>query len=464
VVQLYAGLMHDALATVTLDRAPGSTPLPTQIAAALRTLVATGALASGDAVPSSRAAARTLSVSRGTVTAAYDQLVAEGYLVARDRSGYRVAPRLVATAPRTELGALGRAAPRRVHADFTAGAEPERPLDDAAWRSALRTAIAPGGPQLEDAVAQHLRLVRAMAVPASSVVVTAGARAGLALLLGVAARRSGRVSRVAVESPGFPGLRRVLEALAVDVIPVPVRDGRMDASALDAALPLDLVLVTPNHQFPSGTSLPVDARQALIAWATRSGALLVEDDYDSEYRHLGPPLPPLWSLAPDRVAHLGTFSAVLGRDIGTGYLLVPPSWADDLAAARKALGAGVAPLLQRALARYLQAGGLKRRLGRARRRSSAAAEAVAGHLDALRAAAGVTSVTDSGHLLVLEMGPIEAARVRHACAAAGLRVADLAEGWAGGPGRTGVLLNYGGRSPEEATSAVATLLSALAPR
>lgn len=453
--------MLDALSGINLDRSPGTPALPAQLAAAVRQRIVIGALPSGNPVPSTRAAAEALGVARGTVTAAYDQLVAEGYLVARDRSGMRVAPRLAA--PPRRPSATTRPAPKETAPllDFAAGSEPTRPVDDPLWRTSLRAAVGPGGPTLEEAVAQHLRLMRAMAVTPDDVVVTAGARAGLALLLSTVARREGRGPRVAVESPGFPGLRRVLHALSVDTIPVPVGTDGPDLAALDAALPLDLVLVTPNHQFPSGAALGAGGRQALIGWAARTGVLIVEDDYDSEYRHLGPPLPPLWSLAPDGVAHLGTFAAILGRDVGTGYLLAPPAWRDGLAATRSALGSGVAPLMQRALARYLLAGGLKRRLSRARKRSAEAASLVAGRAPELLAARAVTAVTDSGHLLVLEMPAPDAARVRDACGRAGLRVAGLDEGWADDPGRSGILLDYGGHPIDEIRAALGLLVRAL---
>lgn len=453
----------EALSTLALDRTPRAAPLPAQIAAGVRGLIASGALASGDALSSSRSAAQSLGVARGTVSAAYDQLVAEGYLVTRDRSGVRVAPNLPAAQPQTS--AATRRPPSRATQpllDFGAGHETSRPLDDALWRSSLRAAVASGGPLLADAIAQHLRLMRAMAVEPESVIVTAGARAGLALLLGAVARRTGARPRVAVESPGFPGLRRVLEVLGVETAPIPVGPDGVDVAALDGALPLDLVLVTPNHQFPAGTALHAAGRQALIGWATRTGVLLVEDDYDSEYRHLGPPLPALWSLAPDAVAHLGTFAAVLGRDVRTGYLVAPPSWHDDLVEAQTTLGGGVAPIVQRAVARYLQAGGLRRRLARSRRRAEAARAAAAEGLGALRAQPAVTEVTDTGHLLVVAMAGADAARARDECRRRGLLVTDLADGWAGNPGLTGLLLNYGGHEPAEVRRAVAVLTTAAA--
>lgn len=453
--------MLDALSAFTPDRSPGAAPLPTQVAAALRKRIADGTCASGSALPSSRRAAAALGLSRGTVTAAYDQLVAEGYLVARDRSGMEVAPRL-AGHPRR-----GRPAPVRPTAapseglDFTAGAEPTRPVDDPQWRSSVRAAIAPGGPRLEEAIATHLRTMRAMPVAPEDVVVTAGARAGLTLILREIASAVGRPLRVAVESPGFPGLRRVLEALAADPVPIDVTSAGLDLAALDAALPLDLVLVTPNHQFPSGGSLQAKGRQDLIAWAGQAEVLIVEDDYDSQYRHLGPPLPTLWEHDPHAVAHLGTFSAVLGRDVGTGYLIVPEGWREGINASQATLGNGVPPLMQRAMARYLQVGGLRRRIVRARRSSAAAAEVMAAAVPELVRLLGAPAVSDSGHLLVLELAQARADRVRAECASHGVQIADLSQGWAGGVPRHGVLLNYGGHCPADIAAASSALTRVL---
>ncbi|WP_345584412.1 PLP-dependent aminotransferase family protein, partial [Tessaracoccus lubricantis] len=254
----------------------------------------------------------------------------------------------------------------------TTGAWP----DDAAWRSAWRRAVADEAvPPLADAVAEHLRHMRGVVVDPGRITVTSGARSGLSLLLAVAARRSGRRARVAVESPGFPGLRRLLEHSGSDTVALPVGEAGPDLASLARAhrrSPIDLALVTPNHQYPDGGALSARHRQAMIAWARDEGVVLVEDDFDSERRHLGPPLPTLWSLDPTVVAHLGTFAAVIGRGVGTGYLVAPPAWQDEVDEAADATGAAPPLLLQRAVAAYLADGGLRRRLARARRRATSA--------------------------------------------------------------------------------------------
>lgn len=467
-VQL-GGQVSESLDGVALDRSPSAAPLPVQLAAEVRRLVAHGVLRPGDAVPSSRAAAEALSVSRGTVAAAYDQLTAEGYLVARARSATRINPGLIpAGAPGLGRPRVGSARSTPPALNFLPGHESTGPLsDDASWRAAWRGAVREtptmdplGEPALRRAIAQHLRLSRAMAVDPDAIAVTAGARAGLGLLLAV---RGAAQPRVAVESPGFPGLRRLLAQMGAVTVPVPVSREGFEARALDRAhadVRLGLVLVTPNHQYPLGGALPAGARQELIAWSRHSGVLLVEDDYDSEYRHLGPPLPPLWQLDPAAVAHLGTFSAVLSPAVATGYLVVPERLRPALAQTMRGLGANVSPLAQLALARYLEKGGLRRRLGRARKRLTAAQAEVAAALPSL---AAWGQATDTGHLVVIETDDDAARRWREALRARGLLVGDLADGWAGGEARAGLVVDYGGHDPDRVRRAMRLIRDSAPP-
>ncbi|QGF24304.1 PLP-dependent aminotransferase family protein [Raineyella fluvialis] len=426
--------------------------LPAQIAAGVRRDVGAGTLRPGEPMPSSRALAQTLGVSRGTVEAAYDQLVAEGYLLSRPRSGMLVNPRLRATVPAPREGAgQSRAedpAPG-TDLDLVPGHDSNSPLVDPAWRSAWRRAadterlpdqrtIDPtGDPVLRRAVAEHLRLMRGLLVDPAQVVVTAGSREGLALLLAglVADGRSGPL-RVGVEDPGFPGLRRTLARLGVATVPLPV-----DGSGLVVPTADDVpgvVLVTPNHQYPYGSAMPATRRTELLDWASTTGTLVVEDDYDSEFRYVGSPPPALYGLSPGApVVHLATFSAVLSRDVGTGYLLLPESLVGPVTRIRQDLGCPVAPILQRAVAHYLDDGGLRRRLQRSRRRLAATHRLVAEVLERIPGA------VDQGRMLVVERPPEVAAAVLAGCAERGLLLGDLADGWSGTPHSTGVVLGYG---------------------
>lgn len=460
--------------TPVLDPRSGPT-LPAQIAAAVRADVAAGRLRAGEAMPSHRGLARRLEVSRGTVESAYDQLLAEGYLLSRPRSGTVVNPGLGKAGPPPPVPALRpgigdvrdvpdvTAVPEAL--DLVPGHDPRSPLDDPAWRSAWRRAteavsggfhpIDPVGDLvLRQAIAEHLRLMRGLLVDPGRVVVTAGSREGLALLL-TALAEPGRQPTVGVEDPGFPGLRRTLERRGVPTVPLPM-DGTGMVPGPGASSP-DVMLLTPNHQYPYGSVMPATRRAELLDRAAQRGTLVVEDDYDSEFRYLGPPPPALYGLsAGAAVAHLGTFSAVLSRDVGTGYLLLPEELVGPVASVRADLGCPVAPVLQRAVARYLADGGLRRRLQRSRRRLVAAHALVAEDMR------DVPGAVDQGRLLVLERPAAQAAAVLERCARRGLLLGDLADGWSGTPGSTGVVLAYGNVGPADLARALDILREVLA--
>ena len=290
-----------------------------------------------------------------------------------------------------------------------------------------------------------------MNVDAERVLVTGGARDGLAVTLRAFTARLQRPPVVAVESPGFPGLRRALENTFVTVIPC---DSDTNGPLPPPTKP-DLVLLTPNHQFPYGAPLSAGRRNELLAWADDASVWVVEDDYDSEFRHLGPPLPTMWSLAPERVIHLGTFTQVLGRDVGTGYVLVPDALQPHMAAARYATGAAVAPILQRALAQYLDEGGLRRRIARGRRRLNRAQ----GRVQAQTARADERlKVVNTGHLLIVECPHADAAKLQARCRERGVAIGMLADGWSSAPDLDGVVLAYGNARDEEAGYAAGVLI------
>lgn len=443
-------------------------PIPEQIVRAVRDHVASGALRPGEPFASSRALAAHLGVSRGTVVVAYDQLIAEGYLIAAPRSGVRIHPDLATALRRTPAPRPTRALtqlPHRLPLDFIPGHEQPHPLADADWRRALRRAVDPPGrevwrpeaqgePELRSAIADHLRVMRGIQPSLDGLFVTGGAREGLSVLLEALRPAYHRPIRVAVETPGFPGLRRALARSAAELVAMPVDgDGPQPISES-----VELALVTPNHQFPHGTAITAARRQELLAWAQAAGTVLVEDDYDSEFRHLGPALPALWPQDPGRVVHLGTFTGVLGRDIALGYLLVPPPLREPVRQARDGLGLPVSPLIQRAVADYLSEGGLRRRIVRSRRRLTAAGRAVAEAL-ARHGLAEDSAVVDTGHLLVIGCDEATAARVRRGCARRGVGVGLLAEGWADAPQRAGLVFSYGTQPVEQVAAGVEILLS-----
>ncbi|MFB6575154.1 MocR-like pyridoxine biosynthesis transcription factor PdxR [Kocuria palustris] len=404
--------------TVVLERS-GALPLPVQLADGIRSQVASRALAPGDALPSTRLLASRLGVSRGTVVSAYDQLIGEGYLRAEQGRPTTVHPGLERIHPSTPASLPGSApspspgspssfspAPRTsgfgegpiphpapvaddavdglpVREEHLLDLRPGQPdtsrVEGPAWRAAWRHAAGqplpvrpdPAGQSvLRRASAEHLRLMRALPASPDRLVITAGAREGLSLLLGTLSARSGRARlRVGVETPGYPTLRAAVEALGHERVACPVDDDGLRVDLLPAGDDApDVLIVTPSHQYPLGGSLSLQRRLELLEWAQRHDVLIVEDDFDSELRYVGAPLPTLSALDPTgaSVALLGTFSALLSPALATGYLVLPDPWLDPVLERRRQLGVPVSALTQAAIAHLLDSGYLRRHTRRMR--------------------------------------------------------------------------------------------------
>jgi GntR family transcriptional regulator/MocR family aminotransferase len=464
---------------VSLDRT-GAVPLHAQLADALRAAVRHHHLAPGAPLPSSRRLADQLGLSRATVTTAYEQLLGEGFLQARHGSGTRVSEHL-RTLPSPGPGRAPVALPAPRGTAVAGGVVDLRPgqpdtarLVDAAWRSAWRAAssaavpdrVPPplGLPALRSEVAAHLRAARGLDADPSDVVVTAGTGDGLALVVHALTALRGRPLRVAVEDPGYPSSLRCLRRLGAEVLPVPVDD---DGLLVDRLLvrrgELDAVLVTPSHQYPWGGVLPLERRAALLARAQEGGAVVLEDDYDGEFRYGSAPLPALAGLGPQHVVHVGTFSKVLSPWLRAGYLLAPPHLRGALADVRRDLGEPVGGQAQQALAHFLAGGGLRRHVARVRRdqahRRAHLQQLLAEHqhLRARGAAAGL-------HVVVELPRGADAAAVLAAVAGLGYELADLAEY---AVARTdlppAVVLGYGAATQAQLRGAVAALAGAARP-
>lgn len=252
-------------------------------------------------------------------------------------------------------------------------------VEGPAWRAAWRHAAGQPLPVRPDpagqgvlrrASAEHLRLMRALPASPDRLVITAGAREGLSLLLGTLSARSGRARlRVGVETPGYPTLRAAVEALGHERVACPVDDDGLRVDLLPAGDDApDVLIVTPSHQYPLGGSLSLQRRLELLEWAQRHDVLIVEDDFDSELRYVGAPLPTLSALDPTgaSVALLGTFSALLSPALATGYLVLPDPWLDPVLERRRQLGVPVSALTQAAIAHLLDSGYLRRHTRRMR--------------------------------------------------------------------------------------------------
>jgi len=373
---------------VTLD---GRTGLSDAVYRQLRAAILDGRLRPGESLPPSRELARRLSVSRNTITGAYDRLAAEGFLIGRIGSGTMVraegarAPltrRATASSPLRPLAIWRRPREETVDAapgepvahDFQIGVPDAGLFPWDAWRRlvarqlrARRTPATYGGPHghpaLREAIARHVGVARSVVAGPDDVVVTAGAQQALDLI--------GRVlvepgACVAVEDPGYPPARLLFRSLGARVVPVEV-----DAEGLVVdALPREarLVYVTPSHQFPLGMPMSLARRIALLAWADARGAAVIEDDYDSEFRFGGRPLEPLQSMdRTGRVLYVGSFSKVLVPTLRIGFVVAPAPLVDALGAARQ-VTAWHGPLdTEAALARFIDDGLLARHVRRVRR-------------------------------------------------------------------------------------------------
>ncbi|MEN3586176.1 PLP-dependent aminotransferase family protein [Streptomyces sp. ZYX-F-203] len=306
---------------------------------ALREAARTGRLAPGTRLPSSRALAADLGVARNTVAEAYADLVAEGWLTARQGSGTRVAARPVApddTAPRPV-----RRSARPAH-DLRPGTPDVSAFPRSAWLSAARRALAvapndafghgdpAGRPELRAALADYLARVRGVRADPGRVVVCGGFGQALRLL-GTVLRARG-VRAVGVESYGFSDHRELLERAGLRTVPLP-----FDARGTDPGAPpegVGAVLLTPAHQFPMGPPLSPERRTAVVEWARRTGGLVLEDDYDGEFRYDRRPIGALQGLAPERTVYLGTSSKSLAPGLRLSWTVSPPDLAAEIAAAK----------------------------------------------------------------------------------------------------------------------------------
>ncbi|ETK31569.1 MocR-like pyridoxine biosynthesis transcription factor PdxR [Microbispora sp. ATCC PTA-5024] len=366
-------------------------PLAVQVGGQLREAMRTGALKDGERLPSTRGLAALLGVSRTVVTDAYQQLYAEGWLDGRHGSGTYVAEGTSGHPEGPAVGAVpaARTVPAsRPRPDGLIDLRPGRPWvhdhDRAAWRRAWRSAgdlpldDAPdpyGRPELRELLAEHLRRARAVPVGAGDVMVTRGTGNGLDL---IAATLLGPGARAGVEEPGYRKARTVFAGRGAQIVPCPVDD----QGVIVEALPDDLrvLYTTPAHQYPVGGRLPIPRRERLLAWARRTGAMIVEDDYDAEFRYDVAPLPALYGLDPARVVLLGTLSKSLSPDVGVGWLVAAGPLLDRVARRREELTDRTPGPVQAAVATMLARGDLDRHLRRTRleyaRRRAAIVEAL----------------------------------------------------------------------------------------
>lgn len=396
---------------IVLDR-DSITPLRQQIYKQWRQGILSGRFRPGEAVPSTRDLAATLQVARSTVTEAYDQLIAEGYLESSRGSGTFVCRELPDSMPtlagRREAAPIG--APQVRLSPYAAGlkydySRPEVPTGFisfpngtpdrqhfpwALWRRLMTrhlreaksdvfdyTDYVAGYPPLRAEIASYVSRMRAVRATAEQVVVVNGSQQSLDLCARLLLSPGDEVS---FENPGYQGARRIFEAAGARLRPLNV--GAEGIELGDLRRTARLVYVTPSHQFPTGISMSLATRLELIAWAKRTGAVLVEDDYSSEYRYSGPPLPSLQGLAADvPVIYIGTFSKVMFPGLRIGYMIAPPELVKVIARVKWLQDRNTAVLEQKALCDFMREGHLERHIRRMRRLYGARREALVSALD-----------------------------------------------------------------------------------
>jgi GntR family transcriptional regulator/MocR family aminotransferase len=483
-----------ALPDLRLDPSLG-TALHYQLYAGIRSAILAGQLEANTRLPSTRALAHELGISRNTVLEAYAQLLAEGYVEGQTGSGtyvthtlpdmvlqFQTKPGVVQPARTrnpSRRGKLLAATPVSLSRDtgppraFRTGipAFDAFPFDIWArlmmrhWRQPppelLSYGDPAGYPPLRKAIAEYLRAARGVRCTPEQIIVVAGSQQGLDLATRVLLDVG---DRAWIEDPGYIGARGAIQSAGAELVPVPVdREGLDVAEAISRCASAGLVYITPSHQYPLGVTMSLSRRLALLEWAHRVGAWVLEDDYDSEYRYTGRPLPALQGLdTENRTVYLGTLSKTLFPSLRLGYMVVPADLVDAFIAT-KALADRHAPSVEQAvLADFITEGHFARHIRRTRllyaERQAALVEAAGRHLNRLLA----VGPAEAGMHLVgyLPEGIDDQAAARQA-AVYGVDTAALSSYSVAAQGHSGLLLGYAALSQSEINEGVRRLAQAL---
>ena len=472
----------------------GAGPLFQQVYEALRGEILAGRLASGARLPSSRALASDLGVSRTTVMLAYDQLLAEGYVAGRVGSGTYVASELPDAAlgapapePATAAPAVARLSaygarvraldvippsrPGAVRYDFRYGLPPVEEFPHETWRrilarraraaslATLRYGPPEGYGPLREAIAAYLRRSRAVSCRPEQVVVVNGSQQALDLTARVLVDPG---DAVVIEEPHYQGARKVFQAAGARLVPVAVDADGLDATSLPAeAAGARLAYVTPSHQFPTGATMTIARRLELLAWAEAADGYVLEDDYDSEFRYASRPLPSLQGIDPyGRVIHFGTFSKLLFPALRLGYLVLPEDLVDPFVGAR--IGDSPPKLEQMVLADFMVEGHFYRHVRRMRALYARRHEVVRREAERLLGDVMTVEAPDAGMYLLARLdASVPDVAVSRAAAARGVEAQALSPFYSEEPRGNGLLLGFASVGPREARAAMRVLQAAV---
>ncbi|GGA15583.1 PLP-dependent aminotransferase family protein [Dyella caseinilytica] len=482
------------LPPVALDMA-GSTPMYDQLSEWFRRAILEGRLRPGQRVPSTRSLAKELRISRVPVLSAYEQLYAEGYLetfvgagtcVARAIPGKAAKPNdtrerhdpVPSATPRTVAQRVAdlRVPPQtwaNTQGAFRVGLPAIDHFPITTWSKLINhharkppmELMVYGEPMgylpLREAIAEYLGTVRTVRCDASQILITTGSQHGLQICIHALINTG---DSVWMEDPGYPGARQALRTLGADIVPVPVDDEGLD---VEAGIRLNrharAAYISPSHQFPLGVTMSAARRMQLLSWASNSGAWIIEDDYDSEYRFGGRPLASLQGMDTEgRVVYVGTFSKVMFPALRVGYLVVPKDLVPAFAAVRDAFDTFSSTLYQVVLTDFIREGHFARHIRRMRtlylERRNALLEAIDTYMGDKLEVIG----TQAGMQLAALLPPgvndvalsIEAAKL-------GIAARPLSISYAARTGRSGIILGYSGANVHELREGMRKLATCL---
>lgn len=424
--------------TYTLEKNRGQS-LYTSLYRHIRADIAAGVLKAGDRLPSKRALAANLGVGVVTVETAYAQLIAEGYARAVERSGVYVCaigdtarPASVPLPPEPETP------PQKPLLDLSGGGGEDVPFPFSVWVKTMRTVMAEqgqqilrpvdfrGAPELRRAISDHLYESRGMRVPPERIIVGAGNEHLYGLMVGLL----GRQRIYAAEDPGYRKITEIYNANDVTLRHIPLDDAGLSVRELEKS-GADIVHISPAHHYPTGIVMPIRRRNELLQWAyVRPERYILEDDYDSELRHSGTPVPPLFSMdSRERVLYLSTFSQTIAPSLRIAYVCLPGTLMERFCSTLGFYTCAVPTFEQYTLAKFISSGAYEKHLNRLRKRyrdkrerlmELVAESSLGAHCRILEAGAGT-------HFLLQLQSKLSDAELREAAKERGLSVRFLSD-------------------------------------
>lgn len=432
-------------------------PLYRQLYQQLREQILDGVLHAGLQLPATRALAEQLDIARITVTQAYDQLQAEGYVVRRRGAGTYISSDLLISADRISndfagsedlnLSVWGQRVSQRPHTPERRSEGPQADIDIDfgfgrsfphifpydVWRSLLarylstddvmlsRYGSAAGFQPLREAISDYLARLRGVDCSAEEVVIVNGAQQALDIIARLLLNEG---DKVFVETPGYPDAFAVFQAHGAQLLPVAVDDNGFPSERIPSQARARLIFVTPANQFPRGGAMPVERRLALLQWAQHSGALVIEDDYDGALRYEGQPLAALQGLDESgRVIYLGTFSKVLFPALRLGYVVLPSALLQPFLKAKSIIDRGAPTLTQAAVADFITEGHFERHLRRLRKEYGRHRQTLVSAVETYLAQSAAFAAEPAGlHIMLYLQEGLDEAKVVARAAARGVRV------------------------------------------